>query len=144
MYPPLYRLCAAYLPVRIMLGEQPRVYPFGEAPQGVARPYAVWQIITGAPENYLGDRPDVDNLNVQIDIYAETATEARRCGYVIRDAIEGNSHITAWRGESRDQETGSYRLSFDASFWQPRESMEIPGVPAMILDFENDQLLINE
>lgn len=144
MYPPIYELCSAYMPARIVLGEEPRVYPFGEAPQGVQKPYAVWQIVSGAPENYLGDRPDTDTFAVQVDVYADGATEARRSAYVIRDAIEGDAYVTAWRGESRDRETGSYRISFDASFVQQRRPMDVPGVPVMFLDFENDLLLINE
>ena len=121
MYPPIFQEVAGHAPATALIGTNPvRFYPFGEAPQDTPRPYAVWQIVTGFPENYLGQVPDVDSYTVQIDVYAATATSARNVAKAIRDAIEPVSHIMAWRGESRDPNTKDYRLSFDSDWFVNR------------------------
>lgn len=121
MYPPIFQLITASTDAKKALGTSPtRLYPFGTAPENVTLPYAVWQTISGYPENYLGKTPDVDRWMIQVDVYAATATSARSTSKVLRDAIEPHAHITAWRGESRDPETGHYRYSFDVDFLTPR------------------------
>jgi hypothetical protein len=112
--------------VQAVLGSNPlRVYPFGEAPQGEPRPYAVWQTIAGTPEAYLGDVPDNDAWLVQVDVYAESespetgiraVTEAAR---VLREALETVAYITSLRPFPREG-TRLYRYSFDVSFQTAR------------------------
>ncbi len=121
MYPPIFQVCAADPAIRLLLGEDPtRLWPFGEAPQDVARPYAVWQQVTGSPENYLGSRPDIDSFTVQVDVYAVTADAARAIAMALRDAIEPHAHIMGWRGEGQDPETNNYRYSFDVDWFVQR------------------------
>lgn len=121
MYPPIFEVCKANAGVVALLGSSPlRLYPFGEAPQGVVTPYAVWQQVGGAPENYLAGRPDIDGLTQQVDVYGKSAAEVRAVASAIRDAIELRSHIVAWRGESRDPETNNYRSSFDVDWFVHR------------------------
>ena len=121
MYPPIFQVCAADPAVGALLGASPlRLWPFGEPPQNTPLPYAVWQTVSGQPENYLGQRPDVDSWSLQVDVYAATATAARNAAKALRDAIEPAAHITRWGGESRDRETNHYRYSFDADFIVPR------------------------
>lgn len=121
MYPPIFATCAGSPAVTAVLGTGPtRLFPFGEAPEGVALPYAVWQTVGGQPENYLGQTPDIDNFLLQIDVYAQTVASARQVAQALRAAIESHAHIVAWRGESRDDETNHYRFSFDVEWWVPR------------------------
>lgn len=116
-YPPIFEVCAASSAVKTLLGPSPvRLYPFGEAPQGVATPYAVWQGIGGSPENYLADVPDTDKYLLQIDVYADSANAARSVVQSLRDAIEPVAYVTGWRGESRDPETKRFRSSFDVDW----------------------------
>ncbi|MCY1278010.1 hypothetical protein D9M70_267270 [compost metagenome] len=121
MFPPIFQVCSASAAVKAVLGSSPvRLYPFGEAPQDVQRPYAVWQIAGGAPENYLGDRPDIDSFTTQIDVFAATATSARDVAKALRDAVEPVAYVAGWRGESRDPDTKNYRYSFDVDWLTPR------------------------
>lgn len=114
IYPPIFKFAAANAQVRAQLGESPtRVYAFGQAPQQVAYPYAVWQVVSGAPENFITNTPDLDVYGVQFDVYAQTAKQSRDCAAALRDALEPYAHIVSWRGEFRDTETGVYRVSFD-------------------------------
>jgi Protein of unknown function (DUF3168). len=120
-YPPVFKYAAASPAVTALLGSNPtRVYMFGMAPQNVAYPYAVWQMVGGAPENYLTNTPNIDAFTTQIDVYATTANAARACAMALRDAFEPYGHVTSWRGESRDDETQSYRCSFDVDWWVNR------------------------
>lgn len=121
MFPPIFAVAAADPAVTALLGAAPtRFYPFGEAPQGVAYPYAVWQTFGGAPENYLGNRPDMDSHALQVDVYAETGASARAVASALRDAIEPHAYITRWGGESVDPETKRYRISFDVDWYVAR------------------------
>jgi hypothetical protein len=67
----LFSLCAANTAVKNLLGTAPvRLYPFGTAPQNVVKPYAVYQTISGSPENLLSGAPDIDGIMQQVDEYA--------------------------------------------------------------------------
>lgn len=121
MFPPIFEVCKADSTVTNLLGINPtRIWPFGQAPEGVTLPYAVWQLVAGSPENYLSGRPDIDGFTLQIDVYAATGSSARAVGKALRDAIELNAYIVRWGGESRDNETNRYRLSFDVDWLTPR------------------------
>lgn len=117
MQPPIFRVCAADPAVTALLGADPvRLFPFGEAPQGVATPYAVWQVITGSPENYLAGRPDVDGWTLQVDVYATSGESATDAAAAIRDAIELYAHVVRWGGSSRERDARLYRISFDVAW----------------------------
>lgn len=120
MYPPIFAICFADNGVKSKLGSNPlRLYPFGEAKQGVALPYAVWQTIGGFPLNTL-TTPAEDDFSAQVDVYGSTATQVRDAAKALRDALESHAHITAWRGETTDKDTGNKRFSFDIEFITPR------------------------
>lgn len=121
MFAPIFAVCAADAAVKALLGSSPvRLYPFGEAPEGVAKPYVVWQTIGGNPENYLGQRPDIDGFSLQVDVYGASVTQTRDTAKAIRNAIERHANIVRWGGDSRDPVTQSYRYSFDVDWWVPR------------------------
>lgn len=121
MIPPMFTTCAASSEVLAVLGSDPvRLFGAGRAPQNVAEPYAVWQVIAGSPENYLGDTPDMDSYTLQVDCYAQTAAEARGVAEALRNAIEPVAYVVAWRGESREPETQLYRYSFDVDWFVAR------------------------
>jgi len=118
---PIFAVCAADAGVTALLGAGPtRLYPFGDAPEGVVKPYAVWQLVTGSPENYLAGRPDMDGYTLQVDVYAATAVAARAVTTAISHAIELSAYVTRWGGETKDTETKLYRSSFDIDWLVPR------------------------
>lgn len=121
MYAPIFAVCAANAGVTALLGSSPtRLYPFGEAPEGAAQPYVVWQLVTGSPENYLAGRPDLDGYTLQVDVYAATASSARAVTTAVSHAIELQAYVTRWGGETKDAETNLYRSSFDIDWLVPR------------------------
>lgn len=118
MSAPIFEICSKHPAVGALIGSgvDTRLYSFGEAPAEVVKPYAVWQIISGRPENYLAGRPDVDGFTLQVDVYATTGTTARRVRSALRDAIELEAYVTRWGVEGRDPETKNYRASFDVDW----------------------------
>ena len=127
MYPPIFEYAAASPAVTALLGSAPtRLWPFANAPQpnatGYALPYAVHQLVYGSPENTLGCTPTTDNIGIQVDAYGKSVTEVRAVLTALRDAFEPYGYITAYNGETREADTGLYRASLTAEFWEDRGS----------------------
>ena len=118
MQVPLYRYLSAAAPVTALVGT--RIGPFGEVDQDTPMPYVVWQTITGTPENYLDNRPDIDNSRIQIDVWAKTGVSAEQVAMAVRDALEDEGYMVSWGSTERDPETRNYRFSMDFEFWNPR------------------------
>lgn len=118
MNPPFFAVASASARVRELLGTPPRIYPWGQRDdeEPLTYPYATFQVVGGTPENFLSGRPDADRTTVQVDIWAKKAAAARSAAVAIRDAIELDCYITAWRGESKDPQTDNYRISFDTDW----------------------------
>lgn len=120
-FAPVFATLSASTAVKAQIGSSPvRCYPAGEAPQGVALPYATYQQIAGGPENYLGETPDMDSGLVQIDVYAATVTAARSAFLAIRDAVEAVAYVTAIREPGRDPDTNNVHLSMDTDWLTSR------------------------
>ena len=122
-YAPIFAICSVDAGVAAVLGgtgASCRLYPFGEAPQQTTKPYAVWQTVTGTPENYLDKIPDVDSWGIQIDAYASTVTTCRNIAEALRNAIEPYAHIVSWGGDDRDPDTNLYRVNFSVDWWVER------------------------
>lgn len=117
MIAPIFPVCSASAEVNALIGgDRLRLYPFGLQDDVVVYPYAVWQNITGEPENYLGQRPDADAFTLQVDVYADTPDEVIAVAQALRDAIEPHAHITRWGDQTRDESTKRYRYSFDVDW----------------------------
>lgn len=120
MRPPVFKTATADPNVKAALQAAPadevRLYAWGEAPQGVAKPYAVWQIIGGSPGNLLDCRPQHDQYSVQFDVYADTSESALDVAEYLRDALEKRCYVTSWRQHGRDSDTTLFRVGFDVSW----------------------------
>lgn len=117
MSAPLFIICSADAVLQNLIGTNPfRLYPFGSAPQSPVKPYAVYQVIGGSPENYLAGRPDEDQYALQVDVYGDTAASCEAVKKAMIAAIELHSYITGFNGESKDPNTGNYRTSFDVDW----------------------------
>jgi hypothetical protein len=122
MNPPIFEICNSNAAVRSLLrsGNITRLYKFGMAPENVTKPYAVWQTISGAPENFINQLPDMDRYSIQVDVYAVDSQSSESVAEALRNAIEPNAHIVRWGGTSKDPETNLYRYSFDIDWFVPR------------------------
>lgn len=114
---PFYTVCKADPTVQALLGgTSPRIYPFGQAPQDVVKPYVVYQWVGGSPYNLLNCRPDADQASLQVDVYGLTTQSTTAVAKAIRYAIELDSYITSYRGDMREEDTKLYRTSFDVDW----------------------------
>lgn len=121
MFPPVFAALTANAGVTAIFGSpRPRIEPQGEAPQGVALPYATMQLAGGQPENYLEHRADMDSARIQFDVYAATASAARAGAAAIRAALEGIGYVVSFNTDGKDPDTGHSRYSFDMAFYTPR------------------------
>lgn len=121
MTPQVFPTLSANAAVRAALGASPtRIYPWGLAPDNVADPYCVWQVISGTPNNFLGCRPNMDYFAVQFDVYGVTEPSVVAAAKAIRDALEPRQQISSWGSADRDSATKRYRFNFSVNWWQPR------------------------
>lgn len=117
----IYEIAKANSQVKALLGGKPRFYGFGEAPPQVTKPYAVWQLVGGFPENLLAGAPNEDTFTVQIDAYADSDVKSREVGIALRTALELSGYVTGYNFEGREPETRLYRFSFTMEFMASRE-----------------------
>lgn len=124
MHAPVFETASASVGVTTLLGSTPtRLYLFGQAPQPVTLPYAVWQQVSGSPYNQLHTIATVDRYTTQIDVYGATVDSVRGVAEALRDAFEPVAYVVSWRGESKDQTTQHFRLGFDVEWHVPRDSV---------------------
>jgi hypothetical protein len=104
-----------------LLGTNPvRFFPFGEAPEKSAYPYATYFVPTGEPQNQLSSTPDMDRLTTQIDIWAKSGESALGVATALRDALEPHGHMISINDMGRDSRTESYRYRLDFDFFTTR------------------------
>lgn len=117
MLAPIVATCKADATVTSLLGDSPlRLYAHGQAEQNVAKPYAVWQVVSGSPVNYINGQPDTDRYGLQIDVYAATAVSADAVVAAIRKAIGKRAYITGFGVDTVDSVTKNYRKGFDVAW----------------------------
>lgn len=93
----------------------------GLAPEGYGRPYAVWGVGFGQPENLMGEPPLEDDQRINVDLYAADQPTARKMMQfavaaceTIGDIVGGPFYL--YDGDS----TKLHRWTFDVSVWQKR------------------------
>jgi len=110
--------------VRAFVGSSPvRVYQNGHAPEGVAKPYIVWQIVSGNPVNNLSDDPEMDDARVRVWSYTDPTAgtaAARNLALAVRTALEAVTHVVFGPVDEVDDPTGMIVWIQDAEFWTPR------------------------
>jgi len=117
MTAPIFTVCVSSPAVTALLGAGPtRLYPHGEAPEGTPKPYAVWQVVSGSPINYVNGVPDTDRYGLQVDVYADTASSADAVVTVMRKALAQHAYITGFGVDTRDEDTHNYRKGFDVAW----------------------------
>lgn len=109
MLPPLYAALVTAPAVVAIVAD--RIYPHGEAPQDVTRPYITWQMINGTPENSLSDLPDIDRCTLQINCWHPTSTGVVQLATAARAAVESHGHVTGIPVNQREPETRLYWIA---------------------------------
>lgn len=91
-----------------------------QAPEDVARPYAVWTIISAVPELQLSAPPEDDDQRVQVDCFSDAQPQSRAMIQAAADACEVIGNIVFGPWFSFETDTKIFRASFDVEIWNPR------------------------
>jgi len=97
-----------------------RLYPFGDAGDSPAYPYATWFLPSSGAENYLSEVPTIDRDRVQIDCWAQTPQDALDLATAVRNVMDARGHQHVRIVHPIDPDTKSYRVQLDYTVWQPR------------------------
>lgn len=125
MFPPVFSLLttgAAGTAVKAIVGSNPPQIWEDVVPQqhSTARPYIVWSIVGGLPENYLDQVPTMDSGRVRIGVWSESVTERRTLANAVIAAIEPSAHMVGIPVGTYEPETQLYGYWIDFQFWVAR------------------------
>ncbi len=121
MNPKIFEILSAESDVTDLFGTNPvRIFPAGRAPQNSQKPYAVYGVFNGNPENYLDTVPDIDNKGTQINIYAQSYAILEDCFVAIRDSLEPHAHMISYSTPDVDADTNLYSARMEFDFWEAR------------------------
>lgn len=125
MFPPVFSLLttgSAGAAVKAIVGTSPPQIWEDVQPQDHAtkRPYIVWSVIGGVPENYLDQVPTMDSGRVRIGIWSTSVTERRNLMAAVRAAIEPSAHMVGIPVGTYEPETKLYGYWMDFQFWVSR------------------------
>lgn len=119
MFAPIYKTLNTAA-VRAIIGNPPRIYSSGMAPQGVTLPYITWFVVVGQPYDHLSGPPGADNDTVQIDCWAGPA-EAQELSCVnlakaVRDALDAAGQANRIIINTRETDTKLFRIGLQVEF----------------------------
>lgn len=121
MYPPAFETVSANAAVQASLGTSPcRFYLFNEAPENATKPYAVWALTTGEPENYLESVPDIDVMTIQVEVFGSSPSQCRAAAEDIRNAFEPVAYMISFGSESQEPDTNDYSYTMVFDWWVQR------------------------
>lgn len=118
MTPNVYALLRASGAVTALVAD--RIYRFGAAPQGVAKPYITWQVVAGHTENYLSNAPGIDQQRVQLDVWATAQSTCDDLKEAVVSALENDGSQASVPMDSFESDTSLYRYTIEFYFWISR------------------------
>lgn len=120
MLPPIFAHLKAAAAVTAIIGNPPRVYSHGRAPQGAVAPYVVWTTVGDEPQNNLSDVPASDRWTVQVDCYHGDGSQVSVLAKAVRDALEPYAHMMGVVVDERETATNLYRIALQFDYWLSR------------------------
>jgi len=121
MFPNIYSTLKASSAVTAIVGSSPmRAYGHGNAPQDTEKPYIVYSVYSGSPENNLSDIADIDLYSLQIDCYHQTDSGVESLASAVRDSMEGIGYLTGVPIDEREQDTKLFRIAMQFDVWHSR------------------------
>lgn len=120
MLPPVFTWLKASSAVKTLIGNTPKAYRHGDAPQDVVAPYVTWAVVAGVPDNELSAVPVSDRYTIQVDCWSLTDKGVEDLAKAVRNAIEPYAHMTSIPVNNRDAETKLYRMALQFDVLQVR------------------------
>ncbi|CAB3904885.1 hypothetical protein LMG26858_04429 [Achromobacter anxifer] len=110
--------------VRGHVGDKPRIYGSGMAPQGVSAPYITWFTVIDNPYDQLSGPPDADNGTVQIDCWTGPNDDQEAAcislAGAVRDALDVAGIANRVFIHTRETDTKLFRIGLQADFIRGR------------------------
>ncbi len=121
LLPPIFQTLRASSAV--VAAVDARIYRNGAAPQGTAKPYLTWALVSALPQNQLSSAPSTDYVIIQVDCWADDDAQCEDLAVLVRDALEPFAHMTGIPVNQREQ-TGTtlYRIALQFDWWHYRVS----------------------
>jgi hypothetical protein len=91
-----------------------------EAQPQDAYPAVRWFLVSGQPENYIGQKPGIDSGRFQVDVFAKTQADRDAIYNAVQNVLEDHGHEVNFNGAGQDPDTRQYFKSSDYVFWQNR------------------------
>ncbi|MEW5968631.1 MAG: DUF3168 domain-containing protein [Pseudomonadota bacterium] len=114
--PPIFPLLAQSPDVTNLISNPDgtiRAFRFGLADEGTEMPYVVWRNISGTSDNNIDDRPNGDQVVLQIDVYGADDEIVDKLAKAVRYAIELDCNVISYRDIDQDPITADYHIGFD-------------------------------
>jgi hypothetical protein len=93
-----------------------RIYPL-RLPEGMTAPAVTWQGIGGGVYTDL-DGDSYDGQRVQFTCWAPTLAQAKELAKAVRPALKVLGVCVSYNGESYEDDTKRFGVSFDFVFWE--------------------------
>ena len=123
MYPEALFAILDVTQVRTEFGTPVRIYPFGDAPPNVVRPYVVHQLVAGTPLNCIDEPPPMDDERIQFSVWGDADTQVAAAAKALRTQLQQYGYINSYSDAGRDPETKRYGIILD---WSRLEPWPIP------------------
>jgi len=114
MLPPIYTILSSAPAVAAIVGS--RIYPHGEAPQDVTKPYITWFVVSAPPELLVDGAPPFDKFTIQVDCWHLISSGVVSLAGAARTALEAQCHVTNILANQRDVETKLYRIALQLDY----------------------------
>jgi len=121
--PPIFPLLAQSPDVKNLISNPDgtiRAFRFGLVDEGTEMPYIVWRNMTGSSDNNIDDRPNGDQVVIQIDVYGTDDEVVDKLAKAVLYAIELDCNLTSYREIDEDPITAEYHIGFDVMWLLPR------------------------
>lgn len=106
--------------VRAIVGNPPRIYSSGLAPEGVTAPYITWFVVAGQPYDHLSGAPGADNDSIQIDCWTGPDDDQElvciNLARAVRDALDAAGQANRIIVNTRDPDTWLFRVGLQVDF----------------------------
>lgn len=118
MLPPIYAILTSAAPVTAIVAQ--RIFPHGEAPQGILEPYVTWFVVSAPPEIVLDGTPPHDAFTIQVDCWHQDSAGLLSLASSVRSALEAQCNVTNMILNQRDAETRLYRIALQLDYFLNR------------------------
>lgn len=90
-------------------------------PEGTYLPCVTFQRISGAPANSLGGHSGLEEIDLQVDVWARTYAEAKAVAKAVRDAVPARGAVFGAHliqdSDTYESETNYYRITMEYTCW---------------------------